>query len=120
MRLRPRYSLKTVFVLVTMCAIVLAWGHSYRVWIEERHKFIDYELPQDGRRWAHGFDTERWHVDIDNERSELPWSLWVWGETMNVRSFIVNDGRPSEEFAKTKAQIKRLFPEAEITSQAFD
>ena len=70
MRLRPRFSLRTLFVLVTIAG---CWAGYQINWIRQRHNFRDR------------------HAAI--ELSKAPWSLRPFGES-GVKSFIVQ--MPSE------------------------
>jgi len=66
MRFRPRFTLRTLFVLVTLAAIVCAWV-TYQVnWIRQRHNFLQRPLS----------------VDFDGAvtpAKKLPWQLALFG-----------------------------------------
>jgi hypothetical protein len=68
----PRFSLRTLFILVTLAAIVaggFAWYRSRLSWIRQRHAFL-----------AGGDPYRGWSGLIHDRSSKCPWSLKIFGE----------------------------------------
>jgi hypothetical protein len=94
----PKYTLRTLFVLVTLAGLLMIWVNTQLNWIRQRHQF--YAIYQVNRT-MHGT-----HLHLP---PVCPWSLRLFGE--RPRDFL---DVPEERMA----EAKRLFPEA-IVSRAF-
>lgn len=92
MRLRPRFSLRTLFVLVTIAGICSGWVAYQLNWIRQRHEFLNSREVQT--------DT-----DIMTLPGRLSWSLRILGEP--AHGSVVVEPEYMQEAA-------RLFPEARI------
>jgi hypothetical protein len=91
--LRPRFSLRTLFVLVTLASLPMAWAAYNLNWIRLRHQFLAE---------VHQPDLEG--TPYSNDLA--PWPLRMLGEdTWFARGLFV----PSERAYEAAA----LFPEAE-------
>ncbi len=90
LRFRPRlrFSLRTLFVLVTALG---AWLGYHLNWIRERREYLSINSITD--------DT----VDT-NDRSELPLGLRILGEQSHAVVFVMDEADVE--------RIQRLFPEA--------
>jgi hypothetical protein len=92
MKFRPRFSLRTLFVAITVVGVFLAWLVPQLKWIHDRHVFLaSYQsIPS---------------ISI-YKTCRAPSPLWLFGE----------DGIQNINLAKRyEAKISRLFPEAKIT-----
>ena len=91
-----QFSLRTMFVLVFLVSIPLAWvGYSLR-WIKERHDWLDNP--------AHvGFAAMFEHADGSDTPVTAPGWLWVFGEQGLGKVWC----QPSQ-----LETVQRLFPEA--------
>jgi hypothetical protein len=89
----PRFSLRTLFVLVTIIGVAAGWVAYQLNWIREWHKLIaDF-----------GESSEPWHYCL--HPAEVPLPLWIFGEHGAIVVYAPN----------SKAQeAHRLFPEAEV------
>ena len=90
-----RFSLRTLFVLVTIVGVAAGWVAYQLNWIRERHKFV----VQYGSVEFPGLKP--------NLNTGLPWSLKLFGEL------------PEYEVLAPSSQVQRaqeLFPEAAICS----
>ena len=95
MRLRPRFSLRTLFVLVTSIAVPLGWVAYQLNWIRQRHGFL--------RRPAVSEDSS-----ILNDSAcpiKAPWGLSLFGEPP-VKVIVVPNA--------TTEEAGSLFPESLI------
>jgi hypothetical protein len=84
------FSLRTLFVLVTIIGVGAAWVTYQLDWIRDRHKFL-----------------QNWGVVVLAEipKSETAWNFWLFGERQVARLSVPLPLRSS---------ASRLFPEAEI------
>jgi hypothetical protein len=96
---RPQFSLRTLFIAMTVCGSVAGWFVYQLNWIRQRHKFLDSpELHLKGVvQLAH---------DEDDPTFRYPWTLKLFGETPIVWLLGVEP-----DYVE---QAKSLFPEATI------
>ena len=100
-----RFSLRTLFVAVTLLAIPLGWlGYSVH-WIRQRHAALAASGP------AAGWTTQNmgWEGFPLSPERQAPGLLWLFGE-LGVSRIHISHG-PSD---KEVAHLKSLFPEAAI------
>jgi hypothetical protein len=91
----PRYSLRTLFVLVALIGIPMGWVAYQLNWIRQRHEFIrTHDLPF----YYKGPFTE----------VRAPWPLRLFGERGEM-------GMTVPESQMTRAN--ELFPEAQLNSR---
>ena len=69
MRFRPRFSLRTLFVLVTIIALPLGWVAYQLNWIRQRHALND---------WAKRHDVK--YIFFKDSEYQPSWVLWLFGE----------------------------------------
>ena len=106
MRLRPRFSLRTLFALTAICAAVVAWRQSSVNWDAERHKALEWlrnssSLPLGSVWWF--------------PKDDVPWSLRVWGKERSGVKFVHFDlDKLPQEHRHWIDDLLRLFPDAEI------
>ncbi|HZZ26918.1 MAG TPA: hypothetical protein VFE46_02830 [Pirellulales bacterium] len=91
---RPRFSLRTLFVLIALISLPMAWVAYQRNWIRQRHVFLAGE---DHLAFGYKFNGE----DV----AVIPMSLRIFGE-----SPIYSINVKKDDFA----EIKQLFPEAKV------
>ena len=89
MKFPLRYSLRTLFVLVTLIAIPLGWYDYHREWIRRRHEFLTGKV--------------RYTAPVYDHSSRCPWQLKLFGEGA------INLIRAPTDLQHEAA---RLFPEA--------
>jgi hypothetical protein len=65
---RPRFSLRTLFVLVAIAGVPMAWGAYQLNWIRQRHEFISHF------RAVSGYSP----TTVDPQAA--PWPLSLFGE----------------------------------------
>jgi hypothetical protein len=92
MKLRPRFKLRTLFVLITLLSIPLGWSGYQLNWIRQRHTFLVSKVR--GTYDPGGLKAKK-----------FPWTLRLFGE--HPQSVLVV---PEEEMATARA----LFPEANV------
>ena len=95
---RPRFSLRTLFVLVTIAGVCAGWVAYQLNWIRERHKFVN----EYGAVEPPGLSPE--------PITGLPWSLKLFGEA------------PEYEVLAPETEVQRaheLFPEATVTVRLY-
>jgi hypothetical protein len=105
-RRRPRFSLWTMLVVVTMAALVLGSVSYCRNWIRQRHDFLAHQMAV---ALEHDYTQESpqyW------EPVNAPGLLWLFGETgqYRIRLVVTNEVTIAKEYHKAQ----RLFPEAMI------
>jgi len=110
-RRRFRFSLRTMFVLLTILIAPLAWLTVQVKWIRDRHDAqfwirCDWSGQNDPR--AIPFLPHRTYFLI----CDAPWSLRLLGETGMQR--IELNGNPKPGAPYTRTQLEALFPEAEF------
>lgn len=106
-RQRPalRFSLRMLFVAVTVCGLALGWLGLQLKWIQERRQ---------ARAWL-GASEQSWYAPAlpGALRIDAPWSVRTLGE-----DGIVGIGLDRDEFAGdvpySEAELKSLFPEARV------
>ena len=91
-----RFSLRTMFVLVTAFCCWLGWSAN---WLLERQQFLESTDPDRLRPWL-------FHLTFDTPSERLPLSLRILGAKPQV--FIDMTGRSMEE----AEQAAKLFPES--------
>jgi hypothetical protein len=92
---RPRFSLRTLFVLVTLCALAVGWAVYQFNWIRQRHRALE-ELGQST-------------VVFDSYKA-APWSIRLFERGIPT---IAVDADVARNVQKIR-ELKRLFPEATI------
>src|SRR5262245_27784228 len=93
MQLKPRFTLRTLFVLVALASIPLGSCTYQLNWIRERRSFIQNET------------AGNWRFDEARPFSPAPWSLRLFGERGAKEAWVYRDD---------KERATRLFPEAKI------
>src|SRR5262245_16214465 len=97
----PRYSLRTLFVLVAIAGLISLWAVRQLEWIKERRQFIDTK--------ARGFVMlNGW----PKRRTAAPWSLRIFGEKSWETTILVEEGQV--------ARGRDLFPEADFRIMVVD
>ena len=88
----PRFSLRTLFVLVALLSIPLGWVAYQLNWIRQRHQFLETKV------------RTRFGVDLVEDK-HLPWPLRLFGETSQSSLYLVIN-------QKDMGDAETLFPEA--------
>jgi hypothetical protein len=100
-RNRFRYSLRTLFVVVTVACLIGGWVAYQLNWIRQRHEFL----------LSGNFSvTIR---NFDEESKPVPWSLRLFGESRPFGDFFqvpYPEGNPELQ------RIRRLFPEMGVSN----
>ncbi len=96
-RRRFRFSLRAMFVMVTLAALAMGWAVWSLDWIRQRREF--------GRKLEQGTRAE--FIDYDRTVG-APALLWFFGEG-GVRWVYIPNASESD-----LAEGRRLFPEAEV------
>ena len=65
---RPRFSLRTLFVLVAIAGVPMAWGAYQLNWIRQRHEFISH------------FGAVSGYSPTTVDPQAAPWPLSLFGE----------------------------------------
>jgi hypothetical protein len=94
MNFRPRFSLRTLFILIAIIAAGLGWVGSQLRWIQKRSDFL----------YAHMKPIEMCVVTVTDRSSPCPWSLKMFGERLGVHYIWV--------CPELRNEAQRLFPEA--------
>ena len=90
------FSLRTLFVIVTLFSMILAWGTYQINWIRERREFRNSGV---GKVWIYTFKVKP---------IRPPWSLRIFGEgTLGGNMVELPYPEDDPEFKR----IRRLFPE---------
>ena len=139
MRLRPRFSLRTLFVVAAVIGMILYFVVGQLRWIRQRHDFVTVEK---------GILIECSSLTVSSlmhsegtAASSVPWSLWLFGEPgyEEVRIYVESEEgfRVSSEYwqndldERTENELlsasdrerleraKQLFPEAIVMKASF-
>lgn len=108
-RRRFRFSLRTLFVVVTMAALFLAWRAYCLDWIRQRHEWINNPAPMRLHAQGH-FRPPPWYLLLFGEKQG-------W-EVISMRLAPWTEPEPEltpEELVQYH-RIQRLFPEAIIST----
>jgi hypothetical protein len=102
---RPRFSLRTLLIAMTLMGLLSAWCVVQLQWIKDRRQAI---------QWL-GASKQSWYAPSLSPKlsTDAPWSIRVFGE-----AGVVGIGMDVDEF-KGKVpygpeQLKVLFPEAHV------
>ena len=112
MMFRARFSLRVLFVVVTLCAVTvatfLAWRKSTLNWIQARHEV--FQSPYGG----YGIFV----MTNDSGRTKPPWTLQLCGERYgyNLIQMYSDWGAGSDAAVK----VRQLFPEATVVAKTHD
>src|SRR5690349_16551869 len=113
MKFRPRYSLRTIFVLIALVSIPLAWRQSNIHWMADRKNALEwiaehFNIPGG----KHGLVATYVRLDINGAGDHLPWSIRYWGQGQLALSLlgIISDEMTPETNKKIE-EIRALFPE---------
>jgi len=97
-----RYSLRTLFVLVTVLGVFLAWLTVQLKWIRDRHEALERVDPA-------------WRDVAEESRSQMPWGLRMLGEPAHEAiAFPEAEHSTLEQVEAHGRRLQRLFPEAAI------
>ena len=106
MRIRIRFTLRDLFWLTAVVAVLLAWGLDWRAatktWVKERH---------DALEWAKGPHNPDGMIlaFFSQDAQSLPWSLRVWGEDSVVNGFLIDLDKASAADKLRIDQLRFLF-----------
>jgi hypothetical protein len=85
---RPQFRLRTLFVLVSLASLLMAWSAYQLNWIRQRHEFL-------AERQQGATSPSTWKFP--------PWSIRIFGERSPDMIFLTNEQDVTE--------AKSLFPE---------
>jgi hypothetical protein len=94
-----RFSLRTLFVLVTVFCV---WMGVQVKWVRDRHEAIEWVL-------LPGYSKEQFSQGIVAKPKRAPFPLWIVGEP-GFEEISVSVARPDKKY--TQEQLQSLFPEA--------
>jgi hypothetical protein len=97
-----QFSLRVMFVVVTLASIPLAWAGCSLSWIRQRHEWLE---KHDGRADGNIVLRTQWWHDDQYAPPPAPGGLWLFGEEG------IWEIHPTSDHAEL---TKRLFPEASI------
>ncbi len=102
-----RFSLRTLFVVLTVSAVFLGWFAYQLNWIRQRREFLKSQNAIAARNPALIGTPIRWPVDA-------PGLLWLFGERGqgHLTLAIVRDGESEPDVSIEIEKARRLFPEA--------
>jgi hypothetical protein len=99
----PRFSLRTLFIIVTIAAIIstgFVWRQSQLEWIRQRHEFV-----------------KRFPSRADPQTSPCPWHLRIFGEKGYELVCAHQDNADEARKLFPEAHIEVLIPAAQATGQ---
>ena len=104
-----RFSLRSMFVVVTVLAVIAAFVAYNLNWIRQRH-----EMTFAGRITSPGYFV------VGSDEGNAPGMLWVFGERGYDRMRVAFRDYPDEENLTPEQRLKlkrirELYPEADIT-----
>ena len=112
MRLRPRFSLRPLFVLVTIVGLAGGWVAYQLNWIRQRHEIVAYYgaavAPKTGYYFA--LDVVSYEMPGDYFPGQAaPWHLRIFGERGYKEIGLFKNIRDRD-----LERISYLFPEAKV------
>ncbi len=131
------YSLRTLFVVVTVFGVWLGYELN---WIRERHEFLAQEKLRQEAAWPVAMrdrNVNWWRNQMESSDHAAPGLLWIFGEqpvgdllvtipTRDIKVSLRQDGNiefTHREILRSQPdfqQAKRLFPEATIMPMRWD
>jgi hypothetical protein len=118
-RRRWHYSLRALFVAVTLCGASLGWLGAQFHWIHDRDAALRWVHDLRGRQIAaeNGSPVPPVKGEVDHDGARAPWTLRFLGTTGVARMEVYrNYLSPSSRYSL--AELRRLFPEAEVNAVA--
>jgi hypothetical protein len=107
---RPVGKRRLILLAVAVIAIALvAWWRYSIHWIEQRRQELlrlNYHPP--------GITGYAMHENKEN----MPFSLWVWGDEMSMKLFWYDSSRGADEMRAQLDRVRRLFPEAKLIDES--
>lgn len=105
-RPRFRFSLRTLFLVMTLTGCFVGWLSYYGRWHQQRQiELIWIKSHRGSGHWLHGVP----------QPPQLPWSLQLWGDKPVEDIWIaIGTDETREEFIAHAARIRGLFPEAQV------
>jgi hypothetical protein len=95
-----RFSLRTLFVVVTVAAIAVGWVVYHLDWMRQRRQALE----------SHAILVPV-ACDFGLGQCRTPWPLWILGEAdVGAVSFALPSSTSDEEVER----IRRLFPEVDV------
>lgn len=109
-----RFSLRTLFVAVTVLALAL-WYPLH--WIHQRHKLLDDNFARMKQVGVPYWDIHgRFELLVRNPPARAPWLLRLFGEKpVDSVTMLYIVEKPPRKVTWDMMRDKRLFPEADIT-----
>ncbi len=115
-RRRWWFSLRTLFVVVTILCVFLGWLAVQLKWIHDRREALQWILPLRERQLAamNGrLPPPRKGVYVVHADVNVPWSLRIFG-VLGVERLEVNQAWLNPSARYNLEEFRRLFPEAKI------
>lgn len=119
-RLRPRFSLRTLFVTVSLVGIGLMWFGNQVKWLHERQRIKSLALP--GVSGSHILETMASPCGqeiIPSAPGILPWFGDNGGVATMILSFYDDPADAPVDHAGEIESIRRLFPESRVIAHLF-
>jgi hypothetical protein len=118
-RRRWHYSLRALFVAVTLCGASLGWLGAQFHWIQDRDEALRWVHDLRGRQIAaeNGSPVPPVRGEVNHDGARAPWSLRILGTTGVARLDVYrNYLSPSSRYSL--AELGCLFPEADVNAVA--
>jgi len=110
-----RYSLRTLFVLVTLMAVLLAWIGVQLKWIHDRHELSPhYNRTTVVYKAYHHYDET--HPYKTAPYKTAPWSLRVFGEK-GVDEIEIDRDQSGSAQESERQRLGSLFPESDLVER---
>jgi len=102
-----RYSLRTLFVFLTLSSVAFVWIAKQMTWIRERHEALRLHA------W---FCKEATWTECVSTEPHAPWQVRIFGERGVSEVTVILDSweETDSEFNAKIERTKKLFPEATI------
>jgi hypothetical protein len=112
-----RFSLRTLFVVVTVLGASLGWLVVQLKWIQDRHEALRWIVPGYERSRAAESGSQLPPMKgfaVSLTGSKVPWSLKIFGE-LGVERIEVDQEWLKPDARHSLDELKLLFPEAAVT-----
>lgn len=110
-----QFSIRTLFLAVTILSVALGWLVVQLKWIHDRHEALEWLMQLRARQVAAQNGSKippRRGICISNSGFKAPWKLRILGES-GVQWIEVDQGLVKLGAPYTPDKLRTLFPEAE-------
>ena len=112
------FSLRAMFVVVTLVCMAIGWLGVQIKWIHNRHQALQWLVPLHARQLAAASGSllpSKKGAYVSHSGIKAPWSLEVMGE-LGIERIEVDPACLNKDAPFTLHELRSLFPEADVTA----